>query len=143
MNRYHLFVLGIMLMFALTSVAQQSTTNTGDPAEGLSAGEDARLPSVETQLKVLTDKLNLTERQQGKIKPILKQLHDATKKLAQDKSLSHEERLAKVRPQRYKTDERIRAVLTDDQRRKLDEYEHGPHPEMHGNLTGATQQPQM
>lgn len=143
MNRYHLFVLGIMLMFALTSVAQQSTTNTGDPAEGLSAGEDAGLPSVETQLKVLTDKLNLTERQQGKIKPILKQLHDATKKLAQDKSLSHEERLAKVRPQRYKTDERIRAVLTDDQRRKLDEYEHGPHPEMHGNLTGATQQPQM
>jgi Spy/CpxP family protein refolding chaperone len=143
MNRYHLFALGIMLMFALTSVAQQSTTNTGDPAEGVSASEDAGLPSVETQLKVLTDKLNLTERQQGKIKPILKQLHDATEKLAQDKSLSHEERLAKVRPQRYKTDERIRAVLADDQKRKLDEYEHGPHPEMHGNLTGATQQPQM
>jgi len=48
-----------------------------------------------------------------------------------------------VRPQRYKADEKIRAVLTDDQKRKLDEYEHGPHPEMHGNLSGATQQPQM
>jgi len=69
MNRYHLFAIRIMLMFALTSVAQQATTNTGDPAEGVSAGEDAGLLSVETQLKVLTEKLNLTEHQQGKIKP--------------------------------------------------------------------------
>jgi TolA-binding protein len=142
MNRYSLFTLFTLwaaLILALATHAQQATTNTArTPAKNVSSGEDAGLPTVETQLKVLTEKLSLTSDQQDRIKPILQELHDATEKLAQDKNLSHEERLAKVRPQRYKADERIRAILNDDQKKKLDQYEHGPHPEMHGNLSGAT-----
>jgi len=42
-----------------------------------------------------------------------------------------------VRPQRYKADESIRAILNDDQKKKLDQYEQGPHSEMHSNLSGA------
>jgi Spy/CpxP family protein refolding chaperone len=138
MNRYHLLAIATVLMFALSSVAQQNTTNNADQAKGASAVEDVGLPSVETQLKVLKEKLILTEHQQDKIKPILEELHDATEKLGQDKNLSHEARLARVRTQRYKADERIRAILNDDQKKKLDAYEHGPHAEMHGNLSGAT-----
>lgn len=140
MNRYHLLAIGIVLMFAFTSVAQQATTKTGGPDKGVSASEDAGLPSVDSQLKVFTEKLSLSGDQQDKIKPILKELHDATEKLAQDKNLSRDQRLARVRPQRSKADERIRAVLSDDQKKKLDEYEQGPHSEMHGNLSGATQE---
>jgi hypothetical protein len=40
-------------------------------------------------------------------------------------------------PQRYKADKKIREVLSDDQKKKLDQYLHGPHAEMHGNLSGA------
>jgi Spy/CpxP family protein refolding chaperone len=140
MNRYRFFflTLGTALIFALATLAQQATTTAGAAAQNTSSGEDAGLPSVETQLKVLTEKLRLTSEQQNKIKPILKELHDTTEKLAQEKNLSQEERLAKVRPQRYKADERIRAILNDDQKKKLDQYEQGPHPEMHGNLSGAT-----
>ena len=140
MNRYRsfFFTLGTALIFALATHAQQATTTAGAPAKNRSSGEDAGLPSVETQLKVLTEKLSLTSEQQNKIKPILKELHDTTEKIAQDKNLSHEERLAKVRPQRYKADERIRAILNDDQKKKLDQYEQSPHPDMHGNLSGAT-----
>jgi Spy/CpxP family protein refolding chaperone len=138
MNRYRLFTLGTALIFALAAHAQQPTTTAGASAKDVSSGEDVGLPTVETQLKVLTEKLSLTTPQQNKIKPILQDLHEATEKLAQDKNLSHEERLAKVRPQRYKADERIRAILNDDQKKMLDQYEQGPHPEMHGNLTGAT-----
>jgi hypothetical protein len=65
-------------------------------------------------------------------------LYDATLKVVQDESLSRDERLAKVRPQRYKARDEIRAILNDDQKKKLNEYQQGPHPEMHGNLTGAT-----
>jgi len=78
----------------------------------------------------------------AKITPILRELHDATQKLVQDKSLSREERLAKVRPQRYKADKQIREFLSDDQKKKLDQYLQGPHPEMHGNLSGVTPPPQ-
>lgn len=144
MNRYRFlfFTLGTTLIFALATYAQQAITTAGAPAKNVSSGEDTGLPIVETQLKVLTEKLSLSSRQQDKIKPILKELHDATEKLAQYKNLSHEERLAKVRPQRYKADERIRAILNDEQKKKLDQYEQGAHPEMHGNLSGAkSQQP--
>jgi len=34
--------------------------------------------------------------------------------------LSREERLAKVRPQRYKADKQIREILSDSQKKKLD-----------------------
>lgn len=142
MNGYRSFTLGTVLIFALATHAQLATTTAGAPAKNVSNGEGARLPTVETQLKVLTEKLSLTREQQKKIKPILKELHDTTEKLAQDKNLSHQERLSKVRPQRYKADERIRAILNDDQKKKLDQYEQGPHAEMHGNLTGATSRQQ-
>ena len=142
MNRYRLFTLGTVLIFALATHVQLATATAGAPAKNLSNGQGARLPTVETQLKVLTEKLSLTSEQQEKIKPILKELHDTTEKLAQDKNLSREERLSKVRPQRYKADERIRAILNDDQKKKLDQYEQGPHAEMHGNLSGATSRQQ-
>ncbi len=138
MNRYRFFffTLGTALIFALAMHAHQATTTAGVAAQNAASGEDVGLPSVESQLKVLTEKLSLTSEQQNKVKPILKELHDTTEKLAQDKNLSHEERLAKVRPQRYKADEKIRAILKDDQKKKLDQYEQGPHPEVHGNLSG-------
>ena len=142
MNRIRLLAIGTMLMFALTTVAQQTTTQPGGPAKGVSGdAHDGGVPTVEGHLKVLTEKLDLTGDQQVKIKPILQELHDATQKLVQDKSLSREERLAKVRPQRYKADKQIREILSDDQKKKLDQYLQGPHSEMHGSLSGATPPP--
>ena len=130
-------------MVALTAPAQQTATRPGvtDKDEhGQSAAQDD-VPIVGQMLKVLTEKLDLTGDQQAKIKPILEELRDATQKLVQDKSLSREERLAKVRPQRYKADKLMREVLSDDQKKKLDQYLHGPHGEMHGDLSGATSSP--
>jgi hypothetical protein len=141
MNRYGLLPIGTVLIFALAAQSQQPKTGPGTPAKAVSGPTDASLPTVEAQLKVLTEKLGLTSDQRDKVKPILQELHDATLKLVGDKSMSSEERLAKVRPHRYKADERIRALLNEDQKKKLDQYEQGPHPEMHGSLSGATPPP--
>jgi hypothetical protein len=141
MNHCRLLPLGTILIFAVTAHAQQGRTSAGEPTKSVSGGEYAGVPTVETQLKVLTEKLKLTADQQDKIKSILKDLHDATEKVMQDASLSREERLAKVRPERYKADERIRADLNEEQKKKLDEYERGPHSEIHGTLSGATTPP--
>ena len=137
MNR--LLAIGTMLIVALTAPVQQTATRPAgtDKEEHAQRGAPDGVPTVESQLKVLTEKLDLTGDQQARVKAILQELHDATLKLVRDKSLSHEERLAKVRPQRYKADKQIREILSDDQKKKLDQYLQGPHSEMHGNLTGA------
>lgn len=117
-----------MLTLGITAAAQQTTPSSA-------------APTVQNQLRVLTEKLDLTRDQQTKIKPILDQLHEAAVKIMQDDSLSREERLAKARPWFYQTDRKIREVLNDDQKKKLDRYEQGPHPEMHGDLAGPEPAP--
>ena len=144
MNRFHPLAIETILIFALTAPAQQAATAPGvaDKTEHGQLGTQDGMPTAEEQLKVLTIKLDLTADQQARIKPILQELHDATLAVMQDQSLSREERLARVRPQRYKAHDQIRELLNDDQKKKLDQYLQGAHPEMHGNLTGPTSSPQ-
>lgn len=139
MNRFQSLAFGIILIFALNVAAQQTGTASGsaDKSEQRQAGMQDNVPSADEQLKVLTTKLDLTDDQQAKIIPILQGLHDATVKISQNQSLSREERLAKVRPIRYKAHDQIRAILNDEQKKKLEQYMQGPHAEMHGNLSGA------
>ena len=121
MNRFRLLAIGTMMIFALTLVAQQTTRPGGG------------VPTVQGHLKVLTEKLALTGDQQTKVKPILQELHDATQKLEQDEGMSQEERMGKVRASREKADKKIREILNDDQKKKLDQLEHEPHSGLHGN----------
>ena len=135
MNRIRLLAIGSMLLIAPAMLAQQ-TAPTGGPAKG--AAQGVVLPDVGDQLKVLTQKLDLSVDQQPKVKTILQELHDASLKLMQDENASHQELLSKVRPLRMNADKKIREILSDDQKKKLDLYLQGPHSEMHGNLSGAT-----
>lgn len=129
MNHFRLVAIGTMFAFALTAPAQQSATDSHTQHAA-----QAHPASVEQQLKVLTQRLDLTGDQPARIKPILQELHDGTQKIVDDKSLSRDERHAQARPLFYKADQQMRAILTDDQQKKLDQYEQGPHPEMHGGL---------
>lgn len=135
MNRIRLLAIGSMLLIAPAMRAQQ-TAQTGEPAKGTPQG--VVLPDVGDQLKVLTQKLDLSVDQQPKVKAILQELHDASLKLTQDERASNEELLSKVRPLRMNADKEIREILSDDQKKKLDQYLQGPHSDMHGNLSGAT-----
>lgn len=99
--------------------------------------EQTAVPTPDQQLAALTAKLDLTADQQVKIRPILAQLDDLQAKLVADSTLTEEERLEKIRPARFRTADQIRAVLTEDQKPKFEAYLAGPHPEMHGNLTGS------
>jgi Spy/CpxP family protein refolding chaperone len=135
MNRIRLLAIGSMLLIAPAMLAQQ-TAQTGGPAKG--ATQDVGLPDVGDQLKVLTQKLDLSVDQQPKVKTILQELHDASLRLMQDQNISQDELLSKVRPLRINADKNIREILTNDQKKNLDLYLQGPHSEMHGNLHGAT-----
>ena len=151
MNHVRLLAIGIMSMFVLTTVAQQTgkraanreNENNLRAAQDESQGGQANgsgVPTVQAQLKLLTEKLVLTGDQQAKTKIILQELHDASQKLTQDKSLSREQLLDHVRSWREKADKKMREFLTDEQKKKLDQVYHEPHPELHGNLHGAGKQ---
>jgi periplasmic protein CpxP/Spy len=141
MNR--LLAVGTMLIIALVMSSQQiaaAPAGTQRDRQGQRGTQDD-VPIVGQMLKALTENLDLTAEQQARITPILQKLHDIQQTLVQDESLSREERLAKLRPYRYKADEEIREILTDSQKGKLDQYLQGPHTEMHGNVSGATPPP--
>src|ERR1700722_16479371 len=122
MNRIRLLALGTILMLALTTVAQQATTSSN--GHGGSDGVSA----VEAHLKLLTEKLDLTGDQQAKTKPILQEMQGATEKFMQDESMSREERMDNVRTCRHKADREMRKMLSDEQKKKLDQLEEEMHP---------------
>jgi Spy/CpxP family protein refolding chaperone len=136
-NRYsfRLLTIGTMLIASLTAPAQQTATGPGgadNDGHAQRASQDGA-PKVEPQLKMLTEKLDLTGDQQTRVKPILQELHDATQRVMKDESMSRDERLDHVKTSRYRADRQIREILNDDQKKKLDQVESEPHPELHGD----------
>lgn len=90
------------------------------PPPGEHGGQHKGGPRMDP-LKMLTEKLGLTEAQQTQLKPIL----DARKKemdaLREDKSLEKDARWAKAAEIFKAYQPKIRAVLTPEQQKKFDE----------------------
>ena len=135
MNHFRVLAAATILIFAFTAAAQQTAASGGNTSKGTSGAEHTGVPTAETQLKFLSGKLDLTSGQQEKIKPILQELHDASVKLVRDGTKPRDERLSRMQDSHYAADKKIRAILTDDQKTKLDQIEQEPHPELHGNIS--------
>lgn len=120
MYRIRLLAAGTILMFALSTVAQQAATSPD--AHAVAAAP------VEQHLKMISEKLALTADQQDKTRPILQQMHEDSQKVENDATLTPEQRQAALHPIFMKADQQMREFLTDDQKKKLDELE----AQMHG-----------
>lgn len=104
------------------------------PAGAAQEAQAASVPPVEPQMKLLTEKLELSAEQQDKIKPIPRELYDTTAKLVRDENMSRDERMNGIHAARLNADKKIRVVLSDEQKKQLDQVESEPHPELHGEL---------
>lgn len=122
MKRLSLVALAAIVSLVLPALARQSPANP------------ATIP-VDQHLKVLAEKLELTAEQQEKARPILQQMHDDSEQIMYDKSLTHDEAMARLHPIFMKADKALREFLTVDQKKKLDAMEQQMHPEMHGNTS--------
>ena len=121
MKTIHQLILLAVCMLAVGAFAQQNP-----PAQG--GGDDQSrprrgMPSVDDQVKNLTEKLSLTEDQQGKVKTILEDARSQTTKIFQDDSMSREDKMAKMRTLREASNSKIRDLLTDDQKKKFDDMQ--------------------
>ncbi len=115
------FLLPAVCLMAVAAWAQQNP-----PAQG--GGDDQGrprrgMPSVEDQVKNLTEKLSLTDDQQGKVKTILEDTRSQMMKVMQDDSMSREDKMAKGRSLRETANGKIRDLLTDDQKKKFDDMQ--------------------
>jgi periplasmic protein CpxP/Spy len=97
---------------------QQPDQQSG-PGMGRGMGH-RQMPSVDDQIKHLSKKLNLSDDQQAKLKPIFEDQHKQMEAIHSDSSLSREDRFSKMQALRQSTDAQIKGVLTEEQQKSFD-----------------------
>jgi len=111
-----------LLLSAGTVLAQDAQTTPADQGSGMSrGGHHHGMPSADEQLKHLTKRLNLSDEQQAKVKPILEDQQTQMQQLRADNSTSREDRWKKMREIHENSDTQIKSVLNEDQQKKFDE----------------------
>jgi hypothetical protein len=78
-------------------------------------------PTIDDQVKALGVELNLTPEQQAKTKTILEDQRSQAMNIVNDSSLQREDKIQKLRTLREGTIANVRALLNDDQKKKLDQ----------------------
>jgi protein CpxP len=109
------FAAGLMIV-GQTSHALQAAPSAQE--HGAMGGPAMGPITPERRLKMLTEKLNLTEDQQASVKPILEDESKQAKALHDDVSLAPADKRAKMKELHESSTEKIVAVLTPDQQAK-------------------------
>jgi Spy/CpxP family protein refolding chaperone len=124
------FVLALLSLGLGTAFAQDDK-DAPPPPPGQPSGEGQHegmgrhmgrhgMPTADDQLQHLTKKLNLSEGQQAKLKPILEDRRAQMEKIHSDSSLSREDRFSKMQELRQNSDTQIKNVLNEDQQKNFD-----------------------
>jgi Spy/CpxP family protein refolding chaperone len=118
MKAIRTLALATLSLLGTAALAQQNPPPPagGDQPQGARRGG----MSVDDQLKMMTDKLNLTADQQTKIKPFLEDARTQSQAVMKDDSLSRDDKRAKMRGIRENTNSKIKDVLTDPQKKQFD-----------------------
>ena len=116
-------IFAALLLLGFAAFAQQQNPPAKAPPAGDQGQARHAMPSVDDQLKNLTDKLSLTADQQAKIKPVLEDTNTQAQAVMKDNSLSQDDRRAKMRSLHESSTAKIRDVLNDDQKKKFDDWQ--------------------
>ena len=119
--RWSTLTLLVVLTAGLVLAGQNSAPKTspqGHEAMGAAAS------SPDAHLQMLTEKLNLTDEQRTKLKPIFQDQAQQLKAVHDDTSLTQEQKTAKSKAIHASFHDQINAVLTPEQQAKLKEMRH-------------------
>lgn len=145
MKQIRQFLLFAVCMVAVGVWAQQGKPAQGDDSHehaghgqgkghGMGHGHDAM--SADEHLQMLSQKLNLSDDQKAKIKPIIEQHLQERQSIMKDQSLSMEDKHAKMKTSMDNAHSQINAVLNDTQKKQFAEMMNDMHGEgkgMHGH----------
>jgi protein CpxP len=147
-----ILALGLGLGAALGQDAQSSqdqsqpSQESAQPMGAHMHGRGGSMNDPNNQLKHLSKRLNLSDDQQTKIKPILEDEHKQMQQLWSDNSLSRQDRFSKMRGIRENSDAEIKKVLNEDQQKNFDKMREEQRSRMRersgGNQPNSNDQPQ-
>ena len=127
MRKTGMLALGACLLSALVGFGQAPPAGqppAAQPAAGpQQPGQRARMRRdwVEDRLERMSRRLNLTDEQKAKIRPILQDEQKQMKALREDASVSQEQRREKARQIRNSNQRQIDEILTPEQKEKRKE----------------------
>ena len=119
------FLAGLLsLGLSAGSAFAQDTQDAPPPSSGQQPGPGmgrgmGRRP-MDDQIKHLSKKLNLSDDQQAKLKPILEDQRKQMEAIHNDSSLSREDRFGKMQALRQSSDAQIKGVLNEEQQKSFD-----------------------
>jgi Spy/CpxP family protein refolding chaperone len=137
MKTIHKLLLLAVCMLAMGAFAQQNPPAQGGGDDQGQGHHRRGMPSVDDQVKHLTEQLSLTDDQQSKVKAIVQDAHDQMAKLMQDESMSREDRMTKMRSLHEAATGKIRDILTDEQKKKFDDMQKEMQEHMHQRHEGS------
>jgi len=121
--------------FALSAFAQQ--TPPADTHEGHEQGQahehgqaqgmDHKMPTVDEMVQTMSERLSLTDDQKPKVRKIAEDTHKKMEAMHADQSMSREDHMAKMRSAHDEAMAKVRTILNDDQKKKLDEWQKEMH----------------
>ena len=143
----HTFALGTALCLGLgtaAAFAQEATPQTPTADQGQSMHHGRGPMSVDDQLEHMSKALSLTSNQQTQIKPLLEARREQMMQMHQDQSMSHDDRMTKMKALDDDTHAKIDAVLNDSQKAKFAKMQEKreQHMESHGDGNAGSGQPQ-
>ncbi len=93
-------------------------------------------PRVDDQVKHMAKKLNLSDDQQAKLKPILEDQRKQMEQIRDDSSLSRDDRFSKMKSVHENSAAQIKALLNEDQQKKFDKMQEERREHMGGRGPG-------
>ncbi len=113
---------GLVFTLGVLAAWPHSALGNGQVEKEGVAGS-SHVPSVDDQIKNLTEKLNLTDEQQSRIKPILEDQRQQVQAQMKSPYLSPEDNRSALRRIQVTANTKIRELLTDEQKTKFDQME--------------------
>jgi periplasmic protein CpxP/Spy len=118
-SRWSILTIVVLLAAGLTfaQTSQESQAPTPDKHAGMHhSGE-----SADQHLQMLSEKLNLTDDQKAKLKPVFQGQMQQMNAVREDSSLSQEQKRAKMKSIHESLHDQINAVLTPEQQAKFEQ----------------------
>jgi len=104
---------------------QQQPTQPGQQPESRGQMPPGH-PTIDDQVNMLTQDLSLTPEQQTKMRSILEDQHKQAMTIVDDPSMTRDDKIQKIRALREATIDKTRSMLTDEQKKKLDDMLNEP-----------------
>lgn len=119
-SRWSILAILVLSAAGVTFAQTSPQASTADKHAGMhQKGE-----SAEQHLQMLSEKLNLTDDQKAKLKPILQDQMQQMKAVREDSSLSEDQKRAKMKSIHESLHDQINAVLTPEQQAKFKQMQH-------------------